>query len=441
MKKIITYGTFDLFHQGHYNLLARAKKEGDYLIVGITTNDFDIDRGKLNVVQSLEDRIENVRNTGLADQILIEHRIGQKISDVIEFNIDSFVVGSDWVGKFDYLSEYCEVKYLERTKDISSTIIRNRNRMVQLGIVGTGRIASRFIPESKYVSGIDITGVYSPNTYKQFADKFEINFSTNDFEALVNEVDALYIASPHSTHYPFVKKALQMGKHILCEKPLTLNLNESKELYQLAKKSNLVLLEAIKTAYSPGFIRLIEVAKSGLIGNIKDISATFTKIEKGSKRELDALQNGGSVNELASYPLLGIIKLLGEPHKIDFFPFFENKIDFYTKIILHYDKAIATAQIGLGAKSEGSMIITGTKGYIYVPAPWWKTEEFEVRFENFDKNTKYFYKFHGDGLRYEIAEFINLINNPIKESNKLSSHDSIAIAKIISKFNEIYLNK
>ena len=124
MKKVITYGTFDLFHEGHYNILKRAKALGDYLIVGVTSESYDIERGKLNVRDSLLKRIENVRRTGFADEIIIEEYQGQKLSDIIKYKVDLLVLGSDWRGKFDYLKNYCDVVYLERTKNISSTKLR-----------------------------------------------------------------------------------------------------------------------------------------------------------------------------------------------------------------------------------------------------------------------------------------------------------------------------
>ena len=92
MVKVITYGTFDLFHEGHYRLLQRAKALGDYLIVGVTTEKYDLERGKLNVVDSLMTRIENVRKSGFADEIIIEEASGQKVSDVQKYHIDIFTV-------------------------------------------------------------------------------------------------------------------------------------------------------------------------------------------------------------------------------------------------------------------------------------------------------------------------------------------------------------
>ena len=120
MIKVITYGTFDMLHYGHIRLLERAKALGDYLIVGVTSDDFDKTRGKINLQQSLSERVEAIRNTGFADKIVIEEYEGQKIDDIKRYNIDIFTVGSDWEGYFDYLKEYCKVIYLER-KSVAKT--------------------------------------------------------------------------------------------------------------------------------------------------------------------------------------------------------------------------------------------------------------------------------------------------------------------------------
>jgi len=130
MKKVITYGTFDLFHRGHYNILKRAREYGDYLVVGVTGDSYDVSRGKLSVHDDIATRIENVKKTGLADAIIVEEYLGQKISDVIQYDIDTLVIGDDWRGKFDHLGKYCDVVYLERTKNISSTQIREEQLKV-----------------------------------------------------------------------------------------------------------------------------------------------------------------------------------------------------------------------------------------------------------------------------------------------------------------------
>lgn len=446
MKKIITYGTFDLLHNGHINILKQAKALGDYLIVGVTTDKYDKERGKLNIHRSLIQRIEDVRNTGYADEIIIEEYEGQKIDDILKYNIDTFVIGSDWIGKFDYLKEYCNVVYLERTKNISSTQLRNEKQsIVQLGIIGSGRIAHRFIPESKYVSGINVKGIYNPNieSVKLFSEKHELEFYSSDFNEFLDKVSAVYIASPHHTHAQYIRECLQKKKHVLCEKPMVLSTKEAEELYALAKNEQLILKEAIKTAYCPGFIHLVSLIKSGVIGTVKDIDASFTKLTEGNLRELDATQKGGSITELASYVLLPIVKILGTKFlNVQFISHIKNDIDLFTRGIIKYNNACASFKVGLGVKTEGNLVISGTKGYAYVPAPWWKTEYFELRYEDTNNTRKYFYKFEGDGLRYEINDFIQQIfSKDMYDYSSLKSEESISIIRIIENFiarNNVY---
>ena len=133
MIKVITYGTYDLLHYGHIRLLERAKELGDYLIVAVTADGFDKTRGKINVQQSLMERVEAVRATGIADEIIIEEYEGQRIDDLRRYEIDIFTVGSDWEGQFDYLNEYCQVIYLDRTEGISSSELRAEKKDDKFG--------------------------------------------------------------------------------------------------------------------------------------------------------------------------------------------------------------------------------------------------------------------------------------------------------------------
>lgn len=440
MKKIITYGTYDLLHQGHINLLRRAKELGDYLVVGVTSDSFDRGRGKLNVCNNVLERIEAVRKTGYADEIIIEDYLGQKIDDIQRYDIDVFAIGSDWDGKFDYLKEYCEVVYIPRTEGISSTQLRNETqKTIRMGIVGTGRIAKRFPDEANYVNGIILSKVYNPdvNEAKDYAQKFHLDYFSDNYDDFLSGIDAVYIATPHPNHYQYVKDALLSGKHVLCEIPLVLSVVQAKELYEYASNNNLVLLEASKTAFCPSFNHLVTLIKSGIIGEVIDIKSSLSKMVTPPTRELDVKQGGGAMNEHASLTLLPIIKLLGTNYcDIDFRSKIENGVDIFTKITLNYPHATASATLGIGVKTEGNLVISGTKGYVYVPAPWWLTSFFEVRYEDQSKNKKYFYSYDGDGLRYEIQEFISMIVNERKYSYKLSKEESIGIVEIIDKFNQ-----
>lgn len=434
--RVITYGTFDLFHDGHRRLLERAKALGDHLIVAVTTENFDDARGKLNVRQSLMERINNVQASGLADEVIIEEYEGQKVQDIQRHKVDIFAIGSDWLGKFDYLGDYCEVNYLERTKGVSSTQIRNEEGVLKVGVVGAGRIAHRLVDEARFVSGVNVEGVFSRTftSAQSFAEKHQLNFAKDDYDALLDAVDAVYVATPHGTHLEYAKRAIEAGVHVLCEKPMALTRADTQELFTLARQHNVVLVEAIKTAFSPGFQRMVAVARSGSIGKVRSVDATFTKlVDEG--RELEA-PDGGSISELASYPLVAIVKLLGTDY-IDVTTTSlrpdGDDVEVFSRIDVRYPHAVASARTGLGVKAEGDLVVAGSKGYVYVPAPWWKTEYFEARFEDQRENKKYYYKFDGDGLRYELAEFASMIRLDTPESFKLRSSESVAIAGILEQ--------
>lgn len=435
--RVITYGTFDLFHEGHRRLLERAKALGDYLIVGVTTENYDDSRGKLNVRQSLMDRIRNVQDSGLADEIIIEEYEGQKVQDIQKHGVDIFAIGSDWLGKFDYLNDYCKVIYLDRTKGVSSTQLRNESAgVIRLGVIGSGRIAARFVAEARYVSGVSVEAVYSRRfeSAKAFAERLELEWANENVEDLLKHVDAVYVATPHDTHYAYARQAIEAGVHVLCEKPMTLTKAQTTELFELATRHEVVLLEAVKTAFAPGFQRMVAVARSGSIGQVRSVDATFTKIVK-SGRELEG-PDGGSISELATYPLLAVVKLLGT----DFTKVTtrslkpaDSPVEVFSRIDVDYPHGTASGRTGIGVKAEGELIVAGSAGYVYVPAPWWLTEYFETRFEDQSKNKKYYYKFDGDGLRYELAEFAFMIRNRTPESFKLRAAESIAMADIIEQ--------
>lgn len=441
MKKVITYGTYDLLHQGHLNLLRRAKELGDYLIVGVTSDSFDRGRGKLNVRNNVLERVEAVKATGYADEVIIEDYVGQKIDDIQKYDVDIFAIGSDWEGKFDYLNEYCDVVYLPRTQGISSTQLRAETTTdVKVGIVGCGRVASRFPSEAAVVSGVAITGCYDVDSERNYRFALDHHIkSYPDYQSLLQDVDAVYIATPHLTHYELIKEALQNKRHVLCETPMVLKEDRAKELFELAEKQGVILMEANKTAHCPAFNHLMVMIKSGVIGDVVDVEASLSKLwdDDLSLREFDSAQAGGSLYELGSYPLLPIIKLMGTDYSnLNLYSRMENGVDMYTKGVFRYPHAVCSFKVGLGVKTEGNLVLSGTKGYAYVPAPWWKTDYFELRFEDQNKNQKFFYKWDGFGLRYEIQEFISCIINHRFSTSRLRRRESVCMAKVMEQFSD-----
>ncbi|MBQ7680229.1 MAG: Gfo/Idh/MocA family oxidoreductase [Butyrivibrio sp.] len=288
---------------------------------------------------------------------------------------------------------------------------------MKLGIIGTGRIAARFVPEAAQVAGIRLTGVYNPHPgsaerFVQAHGGSQTMTPLTDLSSLFDLCDAVYIASPHETHYDYIMAALAHDKHVLCEKPMVLSAQEVEQCFRLAREKNLVLMEGLKTAYCPGYQKLLAVAADGCIGEVRLIDSCFTKLEDPGRRELTDRVYGGSFTELGSYVLLPILDLFGSGYERILFSSIRNALglDILTRAELTYPDRLTSATCGLGVKAEGRLLISGTKGYIHVEAPWWKTARFTVHFEDPTHQMSYEAPFEGDGLRYEIAEFMRQIN-------------------------------
>ena len=428
MVKVITYGTYDLLHYGHVKLLERAKALGDYLIVGITADDFDKARGKINVQQSLMERVEAVRATGIADEIIIEEYEGQKIDDIKRYDVDIFTVGSDWVGHFDYLNEYCKVVYLERTQGVSSSELRADKREVRLGLVGDSLFLNKVVLESSYVNGIEVAGICCNNVKLLSGEIKSLPLITCAYEELLGAVDVVYIRTKPEEHYEQIKIALEAGKHVLCESPVTVNHAQYEELSTLAKEKKLVLMEAIKTAYATAFARLLLLLKDGRIGSIVSVDATCTSLRKNNS-------GWNGFYEWGPTALLPIFQVLGTEYKNkSVVVFMKNKQDYFVKIDFVFDGAVASLKVGDGVKSEGELIISGTKGYLYVPAPWWKTDYFEIRYEDTSHNKRCFYQLDGEGIRYELVTFSKAVETGKNLSN-ITERVTKAICKIMEDFN------
>ena len=439
MKKVITYGTFDLLHYGHTRLLERAKALGDYLIVGVTSDDFDRRRGKINVQQSLMERIQSIKETGLADEIIVEEYEGQKIDDIINHGVDIFAIGSDWEGKFDYLKEYCKVVYLPRTEGISSSDIRADKRNIKLGVIGSGQYISKLAKESKYVNGLELATICNCDATTIDPSLKSINKSKS-FKDLLTKCDAIYIQTRPEQHYKQIKEALMNNKHVICESPIALTKVECEELFKLASEKKCILMDAIKTAYSTAYMRLLLLIKGGVIGNVVAVDSVCTSLAVAKEEQKDNYTNKwNSICSWGPTGLLPIFHILGynyEKKQINTLFFNkETNYDGFTSINFVYKNAIANVKVGKGIKSEGELIITGTKGYIYVPAPWWKTDYFEIRYENALDNKRYFYQLEGDGIRNELVSFVKAIASK-RKNQCINEKISVSICKIIEEYDK-----
>lgn len=426
MKRVITYGTFDLFHQGHYNILKRARELGDYLIVGVTSESYDIERGKLNVKDSLLKRIENVRKTGFADEIIIEEYQGQKVSDIIKYNIDLLVLGSDWNGKFDYLKNYCEVVYLERTKNISSTKLRSEGKIYRIGIVTDDTEDNEMVQESKFVSGLHVESVYSEDisVAEEFCDKYELDSYGTDYRRFLEGLEIVYIKAGIKKRAEYIRYALQHGRHVVSDTPMTLDTGEQKALFQLAKEQGVVLVEKLTLVYLRAFNQLVWLTHNELVGDVVAVKCAVSQ---------DDFQGGKSFNETVSQALCACIKLLGK----DYLDVNTNAVRgsdggfVYDVITVKYPKTLATIEIGTTVDVENELVIIGSKGRITVPNDWWNTGYFEAKVEGQEFLKRYSFNFEGNGLRYLLQELTIMIRDKRTECTRLFYEESETLAELL----------
>lgn len=420
MRRVITYGTFDLFHQGHYNILKRAKEKGDYLIVGVTSESYDLERGKLNVCDSLLTRIENVRKTGLADEIIIEEYQGQKVNDIIKYKIDALVIGSDWYSKFDYLKKYCEVIYLERTKNISSTKLRNENFQVyRLGFATDDELDNEIVYESKFVSGIHAESVFSATQKiaQKVCYKYELNSWYEDYTKFLDSVDIVYIKTAYEQRYKLAKLALENRKYVICDSPIANSKEDITKLFELAKVNNVILCENIITAYLRAFNQLVWLMNGNLIGKLLNLRCVISN---------ELFKEPKNKYELAIYPLFAIMKIMGHDYnKIDVIHLNNTKGDEVCNLIqVYYSDKIASIEIGISCLLDDGMTIIGDMGKVFIPNDWWNTGYFEVKL-NKDRNIKrYSFNFEGNGLRYLLHELMIMIKDNCSQCNRIFYSES-----------------
>ena len=328
---------------------------------------------------------------------------------------------------------------LQRIEDVLETALtkeslaREKSTYMRIGVIGTGSIAKRFVEEAVHVTNVYVAAAYNPDADEthRFCDEFGILHEAISAEDLFKRVDAVYIASPFYTHYKYALNALNAGRHVLCETRLTESLQQAKELYTIAEKNGLVFMPALKTAYAPSFGNVIQEALSGVIGEVVDISATVTTLLPQTKA---VGFNNERLMDNAYYALLVILKILGENiQKVSAFTSTDDAKVLYLNTHLQYEEAVGHVKAGTGVKSESNLVISGTKGDIYVPAPWWKPDYFEIRYENPYDNKKLYFPFESSGLRYEIQCFVDNIS--LKSTERpISKQEMLIIIQIVDRY-------
>lgn len=427
MKKVITYGTFDLFHKGHYNILKRAKERGDYLIVGVTGESYDIERGKLNVRDSLLTRIRNVEETGFADKIIIEEYQGQKINDIRQYDIDTLVIGSDWRGKFDYLKEYCEVVYLERTKDISSTQIRETSeRIFNVGIATDDAQDNSFAEEALYVSGVHVKSAYSSkeDVLEAMRCNFELDSFSSNYDEFLDGIDVVYVKSDFENRLELVERAVSAGKHVIAEPPFTLDYDAAQRVFTIAKEKGVVVTERLTLAFLRAFTQFIWFLHGGIIGEVVN-----AKLVMGGKEFEDS-----NLLQMQDSAIYAALKVLNETEVEDKFVVRIDKGEgFFDAITLSYKNKLASIELSSSTEPDNGMVVFGTKGSIRVPSDWWNIGYFEVWISGEAHPKRYSFNFEGNGFRYLLQDLLISIKLGRSESTKLSFEDMGGMIKALSE--------
>lgn len=434
MRKVITYGTFDLFHQGHYNILKRAKEQGDYLIVGVTSESYDIERGKLSVKDSLTTRIENVLKTGFVDEVIIEEYLGQKIRDIIKYDVDVFVIGDDWRGKFDHLEKYCEIVYLERTKNISSTQIREQSgNIFRLGIITDNMNDYDVNEEMKYVSGLHVENVLAPTEElgKQFCDKYHIYKNFTEFDKFVEGLDIVIVLGELEKRAEMVKKAILAKKHVISLAPITMDKEQLNELLKLAKENNVALIEDITTVYLRAFTQLLWMVQGDIVGDVYSVKCTMSESSFKTKPTYLEMENLGVVMmvKLLGFKFNDIIKKVIKDD--------QGNVKYANIFFTNDESSVGNIEIGSDIDLRDEMVIVGENATITVKDDWWNTGYFELKAYNEKFVKKYSYNFEGNGFRYILQELLIMLRDKRSECTRLFTEESLAIVDIINEINSI----
>lgn len=199
----------------------------------------------------------------------------------------------------------------------------------------------------------------------------------------------------------------------MCESPIAKSSDQCKELFALADERSLVLMDSLRTAYLTAYTRLLLLIKGGRIGDVVFVDATCANLKTNFGAFADSSPKWSSMTTWGPTALLPAFQILGvDPARMRIAskcPEGNKAFDDFSRISIEYRDAIASAKVGAAAKSEGDLVISGTKGYVYVPAPWWKTECFDIRYECPAENRRYFIQLEGKGIRFERARLLRMI--------------------------------
>ncbi|SCY29781.1 Predicted dehydrogenase [Flavobacterium anhuiense] len=313
------------------------------------------------------------------------------------------------------------------------------NRSIKWGIVGLGNIASQFASDLLLIENAELTAVASRDFTKaeEFGGKFNALRMYNSYDLLFEdlEVEIVYIATPHNSHAELSIKALEKGKHVLCEKPMALSYQDAQRMVEASKKNNAFFMEAFWTRFIPSIQNLLQKIGNGIIGDVNYIKADFAfhGSETENKRLFDKELGGGALFDIGVYPLFLSYIVLGKPKEILAKTIkHKNDIDLQTSMILQYETAQSVLHASIVSESDMKAIISGTKGRIELNAPWFIADGYSL-FINEEKEATFTFPALGKGYSHEIIECQNCILNNEIESKLWSHQNCLDLSRIVEE--------
>lgn len=309
------------------------------------------------------------------------------------------------------------------------------NERINWGIIGLGNIANQFATDLLLIQEANLVAVASRDFVKanDFAKQYNCPNAYDSYEALFadDQVDIVYIATPHDSHAELSIKALENGKHVLCEKPLSLSYKDAIRMTEASKKYNRFFMEAFWTRFMPSVKEVLEKVNQGIIGDVNYVKADFAFYanEKEGGRLFDKKLGGGALYDIGVYPLFLSYIILGIPKQIIAKSVCnENGIDLQTSMILHYEKAQAILNASIVSESDMKAVIGGTHGHIQLNAPWYVADGYSIIKDNQEEIVSLANL--GRGYAHEAIECHQCIRNNQIESELWSHQNSLDLSKM-----------
>lgn len=316
---------------------------------------------------------------------------------------------------------------------------------MKLGIAGAGMIVVQGLLQFVHeISGIELVGICatkrSEEKLKRLSEEYHIPYTFTDYDEMlrVKEIDTVYVAVTNELHYEFCKKAILAGKHVICEKPFTVCVDEVKELFDLAKQHQVILLEAITNQYSPNYLKIKEEVKK--LGNIHVVSCNYSQYSSrydAFKRgeilpAFDADKAGGALMDLNVYNIYFTVGLFGMPKHVQYFANIEKQVDTSGILVLEYEN-FKTVCIGAkDCEAPSSAIIEGENGYLKAigPASVCATVDYKYR----DTKEEGTFNNHTDEhrMKFEFVEFERIIREHDIASVEQAERNSIMVMEVIT---------